>query len=361
MAARLRRTAISGVIAPVLVVLALMPLMGCTNYIFRQFDVDRGQSLSIDAKQRVVLVTHKGGKTGDRTIVCAEPSPDALSAQAASGNASGNVNLPAGTPGGPSQGSGSGSAAWASSEAAASIAMRSQTVQLLRDGLFRACEAYLNGAIDQHQYNVALLNIDKLMVTLMGVDAIGGTHVAPAVTLAAGANAQAGGAGAASNGQAGAKDVQAEAIANILLSSNAHSSTPALCMSLLASGELRLDNPGQYALLQRCDALLAGTMHNLVNRPQMPAPQYKVSFPARAAAAPANAPVAAAPATAPDATASARAASKVAGWVTRVDAPSSSWTATVDAEPVRKAAAGVPSTAVSAPATTNAWATSVQR
>ena len=142
MAAHLRRTAISGLITPALVVLAMMPLMGCTNYIFRQFDVDRGESLSIDAKQRVVLVTHKGGKTRDRTVVCTEPSPDALSAQAASGNVSGNATLSSATPGGPSQGSGSGNAAWASSAAAASIAMRSQTVQLLRDGLFRACEAY---------------------------------------------------------------------------------------------------------------------------------------------------------------------------------------------------------------------------
>ena len=63
---------------------------------------------------------------------------------------------------------------------AASLAMRTQTIQLLRDGYYRLCEAYMNGAIDQHQYNIVLLNIDRVMVTLLGVDGIAGTkNVAP--------------------------------------------------------------------------------------------------------------------------------------------------------------------------------------
>ncbi len=166
MAARLWRTAISSVMAPAMAALTMMPLMGCSSYIFRTFDVDSGENLSIDARQRVVLVTHQGGKTRDRTVVCAEPSPDVLTARAASGSASGAATLPTAAGGGTEQSSFSGSVAGASSEAAASIAMRSKTIQLLRDGLFRACEAYMNGGIDQHQYNVVLLNIHKLMITL---------------------------------------------------------------------------------------------------------------------------------------------------------------------------------------------------
>jgi len=58
-------------------------LSGCSNYIFQKFDVDEpGNSLSIDAKQRLVFVTHQGGKFHNEKIVCAEPSPDALTAQA---------------------------------------------------------------------------------------------------------------------------------------------------------------------------------------------------------------------------------------------------------------------------------------
>ena len=373
MAARLRPTVLSRWKAPLAAALAVLPLMGCSNYIFRTFDIDNGGSLSVDARQRMVLVTHKGGKTRDRMIVCTEPSPDAFTAQAASGQASANVNIASPTQGGgQSQQSASGSGSFASSEAAASLAMRTQTVQLLRDSMFRACEAYMNGAIDQHQYNVVLLNIDRLMVTLMGVDAIGGTATVPAVTIGAGTDGKAGSQIETTAGHSGTRDVQSEALTNIVLSANGHSSLPALCISLLASGELRLDNPGQQALLARCDFLLAGTVNNLVNRPQGPAPQYKVSqhaagpapaprvvtpplakaaaapapaksapspTPAKSAAAPAAAPQAASPpAPAPtdpaptDPAASKQSASgkRVAGWATSVDRPvGGNWTASV--------------------------------
>jgi hypothetical protein len=284
--ARLWRTALSSVTAPAMAALMMMPLMGCSSYIFRTFDVDSGENLSIDARQRVVLVTHQGGKTRDRTVVCAEPSPDVLTAQAASGSASGAATLPAAEQGGTGQSSFSGSIAGASSEAAASIAMRSQTIQLLRDGLFRACEAYMNGGIDQHQYNVVLLNIHKLMVTLLGVDAIGGMPTTPAVTLGVAGKADDQAAiESRAAAQADTKSVQAEAAANIVLAANARSSAPDLCISLLASGELRLDDPGQRAVLERCDHLLAAVVNNLVNRTRQPTRSYKMSQPQPAPAA----------------------------------------------------------------------------
>jgi hypothetical protein len=262
--------------------------MGCANYIFRSFDLDRGESLSVDAKQRLVLVTHKGGKTGDRKIVCAEPSPDAYSAAAASAAASAAGSAPLG---GQGTASASGGFSAATSEAAASLAMRTQTIQLLRDGLYRACEAYMNGAIDQYQYNILLLNIDRLMVSLVGVDAIGGTPKAVATTISVGAPAVNTSAGSGQGG-AGRANVeggtvhneihieespkmdpsgaQAEAIANIVLAANAHSAVPSLCISLLASGELRLDNPGQYSVLKSCDYLLQGVVRHPGQGPPTP-------------------------------------------------------------------------------------------
>ena len=226
-----------------------LPLLGCADHIFRPFDVDRGESLSVDARQRVILVTHKGGRTRDRTIVCTEPSPDAATGRSAAGSVA--ASLPSAAPGKDAQAA----AATASSEAIALIAMRTQTVQLLRDGLFRACEAYMNGAIDQHQYNIVLLNIDKLMVTLLGVDAVGAMQ----------AKSQE------------AREIQAEALTDMLSTTNAQSSAPALCISLLASGQLRLDNPGQQAVLARCDYLLAGTFEHLVRQQQASAAQYVAS------------------------------------------------------------------------------------
>lgn len=259
------RTLSSWFRAGVVSALSALPLMGCSNHIFEKFDIDRGGSLSVDAKQRVVLVTHKGGKTGDRTIVCAEPSPDALTTlAAASAKADGafsNTN-------GAAQTNASIALSVASSEAAASIAKRTQTIQLLRDGLYRACEAYMNGAIDQHQYNVILTNIDKLMITTLGLETITGTGTA------------------SGEGSALASAVQSEAAANIVLAASAHSSLPATCISLLASGELRLDNPGQKALLERCDLLLAGAVNALVEHPPQPPMQYKMTVPPQVTAAP---------------------------------------------------------------------------
>ena len=285
--------------------LLLLSLGGCANYIFRSFDIDSGESLSLDAKQRLVLATYKGGKSGNRKIVCAEPSPDAFSATSASAAASTAFTFPTLLPGG-GQGttSGSGGIAAATSESAASIGLRTQTIQLLRDGLYRACEAYMNGAIDQHQYNIILLNIDKLMVTLLGIDAIGGTPKAAPATITAGAPHVSTSAGTKdgvpnatgnvgdpapgspvtnitynlSEKSADPSGVQAEAIANIVLAANSHASTPALCISLLASGELKLSNPGQASVLKSCDYLLHGSIRKALFSPEIPTPtRYKMT------------------------------------------------------------------------------------
>ncbi|MGE3228607.1 MAG: hypothetical protein AB7J30_04140 [Hyphomicrobium sp.] len=263
-------------LARVLAVLAALGLPGCSNHIFRTFDIDNNDSLSIDAHQRAIVVTHTGGKTRDRTVVCAEPSPDAMTARAAamSGSASGEGTVPGG--GGPVKAAGNFS--YESSEAAASIGLRTQTVQLLRDGLYRACEAYMNGAIDQHQYHLILANLDKSMVTLLGVDAIAGTVRAPATVVTTGPDGK-----PTTSEEAWtygpADGVQAEAITNVLLNASSQSAMASMCLSLLASGELRVDNPGQNAVLERCDRLLDGTVNNLVAHPSRPMPPYRMTLP----------------------------------------------------------------------------------
>ncbi|MEQ8654434.1 MAG: hypothetical protein RIC87_18345 [Kiloniellales bacterium] len=147
-------------------------LAGCTEPIFKSFDIGDGTSKSIDAKQRVILVKANAGPYGNDTWVCAEPSPDALTARAAAAAVSG------GTPkvGGALSGS--------ATEAAASIGLRTQTIQLLRDGYYRLCEAYMNGALSREQYNLALVSLPEVMVSLLAVDAIAGTPRPPAVIVA---------------------------------------------------------------------------------------------------------------------------------------------------------------------------------
>lgn len=172
--------------------LLVLGLSGCSGTIFKPINIDKGKSVSVDARQRLVLVTKNGGKHGTRQVVCAEPSPDAIVARASAvaaglqGGITGasdedKKNLAAGL-------------GASSSETSASIGLRTQTITLLRDGLYRLCEAYMNGAVDEIQYNVALVNMDKLMTSLLAIDSIAGTAVAPAVAISAGrASASAGG------------------------------------------------------------------------------------------------------------------------------------------------------------------------
>lgn len=97
--------------------------------------------LSMDAKQRLDQ-TKKSGKMRKRAdVLFVEPSLDVLADQAAAISVKslklnmGQIGLKAAHP--PSLGT---------------ISLRTQTIQLLRDGYFRVCEAYKNGAIDKIQY-----------------------------------------------------------------------------------------------------------------------------------------------------------------------------------------------------------------
>jgi hypothetical protein len=259
--------------------------MGCQNYIFRSFDLDSNDSLSVDAKQRLVFVTQRGGRHGNRQIVCAEPSPDALSATAAAASAAFALPTAGGAgAGGPAQGGLSAGR----SESAASIGLRTQSIQLLRDGLYRACEAYMNGAIDETQYTLLLLNIDRLMVTLVGVDAIGGTPIAPPVVVSASApvtkstvskdgvvTTEVTSPGTASGGQAFAVNARAahleaasaNAIRDIVTAANAGTSFPAVCLALLSSNRLDYRNPAERSVIESCNFMMRGAFSRILSQP----------------------------------------------------------------------------------------------
>lgn len=155
--------------------IAGLSVTGCTSTIFKPFQID-GTSVSIDAKQRIVVSTKKG-VGDDRNIVCAEPSPDALVAIAQAASAQANVI-----------GQGSGALSVATNESAASIGIRTATIQLLRDALYRACEAYLNGAVNEFGYGLILNSMDDVMTALMGIEGL--TQMKPAPLVAIGGSAK---------------------------------------------------------------------------------------------------------------------------------------------------------------------------
>lgn len=106
--------------------------------------------------------------------------PDALVARAAVAAASGNFSQPTGGA------SGGGSVSGGSSESAASLSFRNETVQMLRDGYYRLCEAYMNGALTRKQYQHMILNADTFMVVISALQTLGSNPVAPAVAINAG-------------------------------------------------------------------------------------------------------------------------------------------------------------------------------
>jgi len=162
-------------------VLALCALAsGCGSVIYKPFTIDETppSSLSIDAKQRLLLVTNKGGQNRDERVVCAEPSPDAMVGVAAA------LGLEAGV------GQYTGKASGSFAEAVAQLGDRTQTVQILRDGLYRFCEAYMNGLFKQAEYRRLLVGYDDFVVTIMAIDGLTQRVRYPPVAVATEAKAE---------------------------------------------------------------------------------------------------------------------------------------------------------------------------
>ncbi|MEO1304117.1 MAG: hypothetical protein AAFV37_04010 [Pseudomonadota bacterium] len=115
----------------------------------------------IDAEQRAVLSNRRIEKDKDIRVVCAEPAPDALSAIAAQAGVS------------VSDISNAVSAEGGVSEAAANIGLRTQTIQTLRDGFYRVCEAYMNG-LSEEQYSIMLRRFQTNMIALLAIEQLTG-------------------------------------------------------------------------------------------------------------------------------------------------------------------------------------------
>ena len=167
--------------------LALAACSGST--IHKRSSIGDVQTLSLDAKQRLVV---SGTNPEGNRVLCAEPSPDALVAQAAVLSASGAYNAGANGP------SGSGGAGGGFQESAASIGHRTQSLQILRDGYYRLCETYMNGAISDREYKEVISNLDTFIVVALAVDGLGNSRSAPTVAIGTGAvsfNTQAPGSG----------------------------------------------------------------------------------------------------------------------------------------------------------------------
>lgn len=157
----------NGQIRLAVVILASVLLFSCET---SKFSVEKQESMVIDASKRVIFVTEYERPNGKREKrICAEPSPDAIASLTAQLAAKGSV------PQGPSV-----ELAAAFQRSVASIGLRTQTIQVLRDLLYRACEARINGLFVKDQVPGVLAGIDDLIVGLVAIDGMTQMQATPA-------------------------------------------------------------------------------------------------------------------------------------------------------------------------------------
>jgi hypothetical protein len=183
---------------PILILLAAgLTLSACGaefNSIGRRTTLpyDKQMAIHLDAQQRVVMV----GRTG---IYCAEPSPDAIAAYAQA--AALGVSIP---------GQGAGSGAGASQSDVASIGLRTQSITLMRDALYRLCEASANNTVSGISATQLMARSQDLTAVVVAVEQLTGATVAAqaALTHSANANATATAIGGADQLDAANKNVE---------------------------------------------------------------------------------------------------------------------------------------------------------
>lgn len=143
---------------------------GNLNSIHRDLNTASGTGVLIDAKQRAIIVSQRNGN-----IVCGEPSPDAMSAYAAEFSAELAKSSADG-------GNRSAAIKGALQEAAAFIGMRTPSIQLLRDSMYRTCEAYANGG-SQSEYELALRRYQRYTVAMMTIEQLTQAGRVPSIVL----------------------------------------------------------------------------------------------------------------------------------------------------------------------------------
>ena len=125
------------------------------------FSLDRGVSLTTEANTRLMLNTApsaipRPGLVQPQRIVCVEPSPDVAVSITEVFKASLELNDDRG-----------GGIESSEVQNVLQLAERTATLQLLREQMYRACEAYANGAISGTTYSLITSKNNKTMVSLL--------------------------------------------------------------------------------------------------------------------------------------------------------------------------------------------------
>ena len=171
--------------------IALLTLSACANQhaVFRQNTISSGRPVVIteDAKQRNLFMLPEvsspqmgqptsgaPAKTGWR--VCAEASPDVFSALSTS--AAADLGFGEGTSGTEARAK----AAFAIAEAAGTVE-RTQTINLLRESMYRTCERYLSGALGKDAFVVQAGRDWRAMIAILAIEQLTRVARAPATII----------------------------------------------------------------------------------------------------------------------------------------------------------------------------------
>lgn len=187
----------------VLILMASALISGCANLFTSTKDIDFSKhSYALDVKQRVVFATDLDVYGDGRTtrIICAEPSPDALATISATAGANVATELAKNaskrteveTSEDASRASASQSVSAALAEQGAFVGLRTQSIQLLRDTMYRLCEGYAAGAIQPSEFAAMQRRYQSTMMGLLAIEQLTRPVVAAQVALASNASTQAG-------------------------------------------------------------------------------------------------------------------------------------------------------------------------
>jgi len=153
--------------------------------IFHHQAVEQGAWITTtDAKQRAILSSI--GRGGANRF-CAEPSPDVFAVIAQSLSVGGTFGQQAD----PKAIQAALNAAFSSSEQGSTIP-RTQTINMLRELMYRTCERYLNGSITSLELPLQAIRDQRLIVSILAIEQLTGAVATKAVALGAMAQATAG-------------------------------------------------------------------------------------------------------------------------------------------------------------------------
>ncbi|WP_193753046.1 hypothetical protein [Sphingomonas endophytica] len=171
-----------------LLFVASLTIAGCSGTIHNQSVIGGRDpvSLTVDARQRVLLSQYDPGvpvvpgaaKDPLFRRFCAEPSPDVFTVLGV--GASGGASFTQDTKGV----SAALQAALSSSETGTTIS-RTQTINMLREMMFRTCERYLSGAISRADFPIIAARDQRVMVSILAIEQLTGAITPPAVAISA--------------------------------------------------------------------------------------------------------------------------------------------------------------------------------